>query len=468
MHLALYNYTKNDDNSKVMFPVIIAIIICLAVIAILVMFGGRKSSSSGKKAREKVAHSKNRAQIIRDATKKLSRDPHNIQALTALGELYFSERLWDKALPLYNDLANLAANHPEIEAPIAYLRYGICCLHQKKPQEAMTSLITAYKLDSHSFDVNFYLGKACFESGDFEKAIPCFKKAYTINPEATGVTGPLGAALYKAKKYKEALPVLRKALDENPQNKEALFSMADSMQETGMGTKALKVFMHLRPDPVYGPKASLTAGIIHARMGQNEEAVQDYEIGLKLKDIPQDTLLELNYRLAQCYFSMNKIALGLACLSKINTISPNYKDVSSLMSRYKELNQNSNLQIYLNSGTSDFVAICRKLVTSYYDNARVKITDVEVQQDTVEISCEVDTSKWEDNELFKFYKMPNSLGELPVREFLSKIQDKKVDRGFCITPGVFSDEAHKYVEGRSIDLVEKEQLMRLLKKVTLK
>lgn len=449
--------------------VIIAVLVCLAVIAILLTVGGKKSPSKAKSGRsEKTSRSKSRAQIIRNAAKKLSRDPHNTQALTTLGDLYYNERLWDKALPIYNDLANLAANHPEIEAATVYLRHGICCLRQKKPQEAMTSLITAYKLDSHSFEVNFYLGKACFENGEFEKAIPCFKKAYTLNPDANEITASLGTALYKMKKYKDALPVLRKALDENPQNKEVLFSMADSMQEIGMGTKALKVFMHLRPDPVYGPKASLTAGIIHTRMGKNEEAIQDYEIGLKLKDIPQDTFLELNYRLAQCYFSMNKIAPGLSCLSKINSITSSYKDVPALMSRYKELNQNSNLQLYLNSGTSDFVALCRKLVMSYYENARVKIINVDVLQDTVEVTCEVDTLKWEDTEIFKFYKMPSSLGELAVREFLSKIQDKKLDKGFCITPGAFSEEAHKYVEGRPMDLVEKDQLMRLLKKIMLK
>ncbi|MBO4546889.1 MAG: restriction endonuclease, partial [Treponema sp.] len=60
------------------------------------------------------------------------------------------------------------------------------------------------------------------------------------------------------------------------------------------------------------------------------------------------------------------------------------------------------------------------------------------------------------------------VGELFVRDFHAKIKDKKVDRGYCVTPGTFSEEAHKYVEGRPIDLIEKTQLMALLKKVTLK
>ena len=82
--------------------------------------------------------------------------------------------------------------------------------------------------------------------------------------------------------------------------------------------------------------------------------------------------------------------------------------------------------------------------------------------------CEVETPKWEDVEFFRFFRATGAVGELFVRDFHAKLKDKKVDRGFCVTPGAFSEEAHKYVEGRPIDLIEKAQLMTLLKKITLK
>lgn len=452
-----------------MLPVIIAVISCLAIIAVLSIVGGRRGGGESRKggARSRGNLQKNRAQIIRDCTKKLSHDPYNTQALLPLADLYFTENLWDKAVTLYNTLVDLSATHPDVDPALVSLRHGICCVKLKRIPEALKSLVTAYKLKSDSFEVNFYLAQACYANNDFEKAIPCYKKAYAINPEASGITEPLGMAMYKAKKFRDCLPVLRKALNDDPQNKECLFAMADAMQECGAGDKALKVFVHLRPDPVYGPRSCLSAGIIHARMGQNDLAAQDYEIGLKLKDIPTETFLELNYRLAQCYFSTNKISQGLQCLTTINNTVPNYKDVASLISRYKELNQNTNLQLYLTSGTSDFVILCRNLVSKYYAHSVVKISDVEVQQESVEILCEVETPKWEDVELFRFYRTTGAVGELFMRDFHAKLKDKKVDRGFCFTPGSFSEEAHKFVEGRPIDLVEKAQLMTLLKKVTL-
>ena len=120
----------------------------------------------------------------------------------------------------------------------------------------------------------------------------------------------------------------------------------------------------------------------------------------------------------------------------------------------------------MTSGTSDFVALCRNLVKHYHSKSFVKIINVEVISDSVEILCEVENSKWEDKELFRFYRNTGSIGELFIRDFHAKIRDTKCDKGFCITSGIFSEEAHKYIDGRPIDLIEKPQLMKLLKVIS--
>jgi hypothetical protein len=59
------------------------------------------------------------------------------------------------------------------------------------------------------------------------------------------------------------------------------------------------------------------------------------------------------------------------------------------------------------------------------------------------------------------------MGDIYVREFHTKLRDTKCDLGLCVTMGSFSDSAHKYIEGRPIDLIEKDQLTKLLKKINL-
>lgn len=443
-----------------LLSVVIAVIAILLFTSILLVFSGRKSgSSSGPKT-------KNRASIIRDCTKKLAHNPQNVQALTPLADLYYSEHLWDKALPLFETLNGLSSRHTEIDLGTVNLKQGVCLVKLQKPQEAVPFLLTALKIKPDSYEANFYLGQALYKNGEFDKSIPLLKKALQLNPETQGIYQPIGMACYKGHKFKEAVQYLRRALDENPEDKESLFSMADAMQECGFADKALKIFMHLRPDPKFGAQSSLSAGIIHTKMQQLDKAAQDFEIGLHLQDVPQEIFLELNYRLAACYFRINKIAAGLGCLNKIQSLVPAYKDVNQLISRYKELNQNSNLQVYLTSGTSDFVALCRNLVKIYHSKSFVKIVDVAVITDTIEILCEVENAKWEDKELFRFYRNTGSIGELYIRDFHAKIKDTKCDKGYCITSGTFSEEAHKYIDGRPIDLIEKPTLMKMLKVIS--
>ncbi|MGI5058788.1 tetratricopeptide repeat protein [Treponema pectinovorum] len=447
-----------------MDPLTLAIpaVVVIGITAIIVGFSSKKSGG------KKKGKQKNRSQIIRDATKKLSQDPHNPESLIALGDLYFNERSWDKAYQIYDTMLTIAPAHTQIDPFTAALRQGICALKLNKIQDAFRGLPTAYQIDPSSFDVNYNLGLALYANKEYDKAIPCLKKALVAKPEASNVNAPLALAMYNAHHFKESLAFLRRALDENPDNKEVLYAMADAMQECGYGDKAMKVFMHLRPDPEYGARSCLSAGIVHMRMNQYDKAMQDFEIGLKHQNTPPEIALELRYRYAQVCSATKNISLGMSLLKEIQAVNPTYKDVPQLLARYSELNQNKNLQIYLMSSSSDFVALCRKVVMVYYTKSIVKIQDISVQSDHVEILLTVDSGKWENTEIFRFYRTTGSIGELYVRDFQSKVSDSKADRGICFTAGIFSEEAKKYSEGRPIDLIQKDGLIKILKKVDIR
>jgi len=443
-----------------LFPIVVAGCCISVFLALLVFLTGRRTSGKKKQDDRKAG-----LRIVREATKKLKQDPHNTASLVKLSDYYFRNHDWGKAYPLYDTLLGIVKLHPEVNEFTVSLRQGICAIKLNKIQEAFRGLSAAYQLRPEDYEVCFNLGMACYLNNDFSKAIPCLHKALTIDPEASEVYGPLGSALYKSGKFKESLKFLRRSLDEHPEDKATLFNLADAMYESGMGDKAMKVFMHLRPDPEFGPQSCLIAGKIHLNNKMGDKAVQDFEIGIKLSGVPLETAVELRYQLAGAYFLLNNIGKGLEYLRQIQTMVPNYKDVPTLIARYVELNQNANLQTYLASGTSDFVALCRKIVITYYPTSFVKVLDISVTPENSEILCNVESSKWEDTELFRFYRTTGVTGELFIRDFHSKVRDTKADRGICFTAGTFSDEAHHYTEGRPIDLIEKDQMVKLLKKV---
>lgn len=446
-----------------MFAVIIAVILGAGLLLILMSVAGRRDKT--QKQPKNTTKSKNKNVIIRDCTKKLSHDPRNVPALIALGEVYYEDNNYEKAYPIYASLFNLMNMHVEIEKVSTSVRFGVCAFKVEKYDDAFQGLTTALKNDPKIFEANLYLGETLYNKKDYEKAILCLKRALVSKPDHTEGIKYLAYSLYQSKKYRESLPFLKKVVDNDPTDKEALFYMASAMEEAGLGDKALKIFMHLRPDPVYGAQSCLVAGSYHDKVKEYPKAIQDYEIALKLENVPPETKLSVFYKISQSYLAMHNIAKALYYLKQIQAITPNYKDVNQLVNRYQELNQNSNLQAYLMSGTSDFVALCRKFVVGYYQGSFVRIEDVSVAAESIEILCSVEGGKWEDTQLFRFFRSTGAIGELYIRDFHSKMRDIKCDRGFCVTAGSFTEEARKYVDGRPIDLIEKNKLVSILKKI---
>jgi tetratricopeptide (TPR) repeat protein len=448
-----------------MIAVVIAIITGASLLLILMMATGkgRKSVDMNNKNGKR----KNNSAIIKEATKKLSHDPRNIPALTALGDVYYTAMEYAKAMPMYKNLCEQTSVHPEIDSKMVNLRYGVCAFKNNLIDESGSALAKVLKLEPNNFEANFYIGKVLYVKKDYEKTIACMKRAAVTNGENQEVRQMLAYSLYHAKKFRESLPQLKKVCEDSPGNKEALFYMASAMEEAGMADKALKIFMHLRPDPTFGAQSCLAAGTYHAKIQQNDKAIEDLEIALKLENVEPELKVSILYKLAQTYISTNAIAKALANLKQINMLHPNYKDVPALISRYQELTQNSNLQAYLMSGTSDFVALCRKFIAAFHADAFVKIEDISVAADSIEILCSIQSARWENTELFRFFRSTSSVGELYIRELHSKMRDIKCDKGCCVTAGSYTEEAKKYVEGRPIDLVEKAKLVSVLKKIEL-
>lgn len=450
-----------------LIPTLIIIAIVVAIVSIIIVISTGKSNSSKSSKIQSNVQRKGKSAVIKELEKRLAHDPRNVSALEALGDVYYDDKNWEKVWSIYSTLYQISTAHIEINLAKTTSRLGAACYNLGKYDDAIQYLITSSRKDSEVFDTNYYLGKAFYEKAGYEKAAICFKKCRLLSPDSNLVNEALALCLFKSQKYKESLPYLKKTLEDNPENKEILYYMAVAMSESGYGDRALKVFVHLRPDPTYGAQSCLEAGKMHEHQKDFKSAVQDYEIGMKLENVPEKLAVQLMYRCAVAYIGLNDISHALVLLKQIQVKHGSYKDVDSLVIRYNELNQNKNFQIYLMSGTSDFIALCRKYISFYFKDAFVKIEDVSIGSECVEIVCFVEGNKWESKVIFRFYRTQATIGDIFIREFHSKIRDTKCDRGYCVTLGCFSESAHKFIEGRPIDLIEKDELSKSLKKINL-
>jgi tetratricopeptide (TPR) repeat protein len=446
-----------------MMSILIAVLSLVLIVgaAYVIMTRLREGGSPGSSKSKK-----NREARLQDANKKLAQNPLDPQALYALGECYFEEESWDRVIKAYETLAGIVTRSPinGIDNFDVFYRYAVAAHKLNMAEQAYRGFTLAHNQKQNNFEVNYTLGTLEFDRKNYEKAVQLFQQARILNPENPAVLRYMGHTFFRMKRSKEAMSYIRKAIDLAPDDKESLYTLAECYYEASQTEQALKIFGHLRADPVMGPSACLFSGTIHMESRKNDLAIQDFEMGLKHQNIKPETLTELRYYLATTYIKQNEINKGMPLLKVLQLDNPTgYKDVQALLDKYRELNTNKNLQTFLMSSSADFVALCRKVVMTYFQKAKVKILNIAVQaNEWADILAEINTPKWSDVIMFRFIRTQGSVGELIVRDFHSHLKELKAGKGICITVGTFSEEAKRYTEARLIDLIEKDRLTVIL------
>jgi len=445
-----------------MIPILIGVIALILIVSIFILVWNRlKNASLGGEKRSKS----NIEAVIKDANKRLSQNPNDVEALFSLATAYFDDGNWTKAMGTYETLIeHLSVNKAQgVDTFEVYLRYGLSAKRLNLLDQAYKGFATARTYRQDNFEVNYELGALEFERKNYEKSVQLLQQARVQDPDSPAVLRYLGHALFRMKKPKEAMNFIRKAIDLAPDDKESLYTLAECYHEANQTEQALRIFNHLRADPVMGPNSCLIAGSIHLETRQYDLAIQDFEIGLKHQNIKPDILLELRYYLATTYLKENEIGKAIPLLKYIQAENPSYKDVNVLLGKYLELNANRNLQAFLMGTSADFVALCRKIVMTYFPKTKVKIVNISVNKNEwADILAEIDSPKWSDLIMFRFIRTQGAIGELIVRDFHSHLKEVKAGKGVCITVGTFTEEAKRYTEARLIDLIEKDRLQAIL------
>jgi len=451
---------ENMLEPYVLVPLLSAIIAALVLLFIF----RKKSAKKEDKSRNKKA--KDRNTILKEANKRLAQNPKDPEALLQLAHIYFSDQSYEKAMRIYQVLIDLCATNPDLDEFEITLKYALSAMQTKQYQEAYKSFLIARSMKQDVFEIEHNLGHLEYMNKNYEKAARHLSKAKVMKPENLQTLRLLGLSLFRTKRYKDAASTLRKTLDMDPEDKEALFCLGQCYHNLAQNDPAIKIFGHLRVDPVFGPHAALYAGTIHLHTHEVDKAIMDFEIGLRHENVKPEVRLDLMYRLAAAYIKNQDIPNALKYYEQICSIQPDYKDARAQLDNYSELNKNKNLQVFLLSPVSDFVALCRKLTVAFFPDAKVKIVDISVQKnDYADILTEVSTQKWEDVILFRFVRTSGDIGELILRDLYSRLKEVKAGRGYCITTGSFTESAQHFVEARLIDLIEKDELMKQLQTI---
>ena len=449
-----------------MYSLVNILVVTFVVLALVTLYlihwaRGRQNKDTQKKVKRQ-----GRSDTIKTANRRLTQDPKDPDSLLALASLYYEEENFEKAFRYYNSLSDLCTANPDLDEFDITLKRAISAVKLKNYEEAYKGFAFAKSIESDSFEVNHYLGYLEYLRKRYEAAAKLLLLAKRAQPDNSQTTKYLGMSLFKCKRYDESMKALKSAITYEPNDKEALYTLGQCYYELGSNDNALRTFTHLRVDARLGPRACLFAGTINMNSQESAKAITDFELGLRHPDLKIPMENELKYRLAVAYFQEKDIEKAVSLLKEIIQVDPDFKDVRELTAKYQELGKNRSLQTYLISSTSEFVTLCRKIVASYFPNAKAKLQDISIMKnDYVDILADIHTSKWEDQVLFRLMRPTGVVGELVIREFYARCRDLKARRGVCICAGEFSETARRYVEARLIELIDKESLMRLFDRI---
>ena len=451
-------------------PLLILLVILAACTAVAFLVLNKPNKPKPLMLSDAAAGTKNpkdNVALLNDAMKRLEKNPHDVGALLMCGDLYYKTEDWQKAFNIYQILCTMPAGQPQADDYEIHFRCAEAAEQLGLLNDAFKCYLVATSFNDRSYKAIYGLGSIEFKRENYEKAIGHLTKVRGLNPDFAPALCVLGHANFKLKKYKEAMINIRRALEIRPGDKETLFTLAECYAEAGQSDQALRIYSHLRADPDVGPDACLKSGMIHSQSNQLDNAITDFEIGLKHAKLKPETLLELKYQIGNLSIKKNDIPKAIQFLKEVQAEKPDgYKETALLISQYADLSTNQNLQIYVMAQPAEFLALCRKIVMTYYPKTRVKITQTNVEgREWADILAEIDTVKWSDIIGFRFVRTQGNIGELVVRDFHAHLKDVKAGKGICFGIGAFTDEAKRFTEARLIELVEKTRLTDILAKV---
>jgi tetratricopeptide (TPR) repeat protein len=237
---------------------------------------------------------------------KLARDQSNLQARELLASCRVSLGQFDLAFAVLKPLAEAEPDNPGV----LYM-LGIALTRLKRTDEAQTAF-TRMMTAAKPAQANFLMGKASYETGNFEKAADFFNQAIAQDPSLIEAHRELGKTLTSLHNDSEAERELRSAGNDDP---EALYFLGALLSQTQ--PKEAAALLHraheLMPD-FWAPLYYL--GRIAVEQHRPNDAVPVLERAAKLK--PQESAIA--YQLGKAYQAQGKPVEARAAFARVKQL----------------------------------------------------------------------------------------------------------------------------------------------------
>lgn len=218
----------------------------------------------------------------------LEKSPDNAGLHCCMGDLYFHDKLWDKARGSYSRALEAEPDHAG-----ALDKLGRLYELQKRHEDSASCFAKLASLDPGNIDAHNNLGRMLAELGKHNESIAAYKIALQIQPGTPEIMVNLGLAYKAIGDVKTSAECYRQALQVIPGLATAHSYLGDLLQEQDQTDDAI---LHYRHALVYRPDfyaALNNLGNALSKSGKLDEALAIYRNALEVNPDSAETLCNM-------------------------------------------------------------------------------------------------------------------------------------------------------------------------------
>jgi tetratricopeptide (TPR) repeat protein len=398
----------------------------------------------------------------------LARNERNVDAHWSLGECYRAESRPELAIVEYRYIANSMRFTSTATEREVHERLGECYLKLGQIDEAQKEFILLSKLDPNNPEVIFKIAQL-FENRDYtDSALINYRRVVELNPHHALAHFRLGVIFVKKNSYSEAKQELLHALKLSPDDPAPHYYLGKILRLTGDRTGALSHFEKALRSSELRQRAYLERANIFVMDKDYQQAISELLKAAELGHQDMPAALAVRYLLSRCYEFTNDLGRAIEQWDWISERNPKYADVPVKLSMYGGLRADDQLKDFLIAPKDKFAQYSERIITLL----GMKVyKEVAGDNDVYEFSAFDADRKvrrmGSGVSLVRIIRSTDPVGYEPVRGLYEEMRKMNASRSVCVTASKFTNNAVEFAHSRPIDLVEKEELTKLLKKISL-
>ncbi len=445
----------NTVTMVVAVSVLIAFIIFISIVIFKNLFTPQKIGNIQKLIKSGKASA---AQRVAKAV--LAKNPRDYVAHYWLGKAYLADNKQELAFIEFKTVNGNALFNGDI--PELAFRKEMAQLYLKfnQNEDALKEFLLLTKMEPRNADNFFNVGKLYEASNQLAPAHGFYQKAIALDKRNAEAHAALGYLFVRSKQYGDAKREIETAIKLSPNTFSSYYYLGKMYKETKDYPSAIKAFEKAQRDPELRQRTLIERGSCYMAVDQTENAIAEFEHAVKSakNEASQETLFA-RYFLASCYEKTHKIEKAIEQWEAIAKRNKNFRDVSSKLNEYKDVQTNDSLKEYLTASPQQFLELAKKVAKGGYNLVCQKVESTNFG--CVMLATEDDKDNWNMRKriyLVEFYRNSTTISENVVRKAADLVKDKGYYKAILLSSSGFTGEAIGFAENRPIMLVGKEML----------